>query len=81
VGPSVRPGKRKRKRGHGSVLGQKVLARLKAQPGSAWLHGSARPAAQQVGSVLGLARRVGQLGLTGRPIAHHSPPLSLTKWA
>jgi hypothetical protein len=60
VGPSVRPDKRKWK-GLVSVLGPKGLGRLEAQLGSAWLHESARPAAHQADSVLGLARHVGRL--------------------
>jgi hypothetical protein len=70
-GASVKPGKIKRK-GLSSILGPKLLGQLKAQPSSAWIHGSARPAAQQAGSILGLARRVGR---RLNRLAH-GPPLS-----
>jgi hypothetical protein len=62
----------------GQVKRKSKGARLEAQPGSAWLHGSARPAAQQAGLVLGLAGHVGWLGLTGRPTAHPYLSLSLS---
>jgi hypothetical protein len=55
VGPSVRPGK-VRIKGPGSILVPKGVGTARAQLGSAWLHGSAWPAAQKAGSVLGLGR-------------------------
>jgi hypothetical protein len=54
VGASGQAGKRKEKTWFGS--GPKVvMGRLKAQQARLRLAGSARPAAQQAGSVLGLA--------------------------
>jgi hypothetical protein len=79
VGPSVRLGKRKRKgKGSARFWAQRGLSRLEAHPVSAWLHGSARPAAQQADSILGLAGHVGRLGVAGRPTAHPYLSLSLT---
>jgi hypothetical protein len=64
---------KEKEKGYGSVLGPKGVGPAQGPTRLGWLHGSARPAAQQAGSVLGLARRVGRLGLTGQPTAHHSP--------
>jgi hypothetical protein len=68
---------KEKEKGPARLWAKKVLGRLKAQPSSAWLHGSARPATQQAGLVLGLTRHVGWLSLTGQPTAT-TLPLSLS---